>query len=138
MTIPQQKAMMHKYFPKFSPTWKKGTIIWYGLIRPTELSDEYKIRIKYRLNFSPNVRVLTPKLQGVRHNEPIPHIYNSGNLCLYLPRTNEWTPSMPIAQTIVPWTYKWLYFYEFWQVTGTWSGGGEHPRYTSELKRARQ
>jgi len=78
---------------------------------------------------------LTPKLQRVRYDEPIPHIYNSGDLCLYLPRINEWTPSMSIAQTIVPWTYKWLYFYEFWQVTGTWSGGGEHPRYRSELKK---
>ena len=32
-----------------------------------------------------------------------------------------------IANTIIPWTVEWLYYYELWQATGEWLGGGEHP-----------
>ena len=135
MTLLQQKAKMHKNFPEFLATWKKGVIIWRGLIRPTVLSDEYDIQINYRLGSAPKVKVLSPKLQRGPNNEQIPHIYNCGSLCLYLPRTSEWTPSMPIAETIIPWAYEWLHFYEFWQATGKWSGGGEHPRFRSERKK---
>ena len=34
---------------------------------------------------------------------------------------------MWIADTILPWTSLWLYFYELWHATGQWLGGGEHP-----------
>ena len=25
------------------------------------------------------------------------------------------------------WTCEWLYFFEFWCITGKWCGGGKHP-----------
>ncbi|MGH8092034.1 MAG: hypothetical protein ACREIF_00990 [Chthoniobacterales bacterium] len=31
---------------------------------------------------------------------------------------------MRLADTIVPWTSRWLYFYEIWLATGEWMGGG--------------
>ena len=35
---------------------------------------------------------------------------------------------MPIADTIIPWTSEWLFFYELWLATGgEWLGEGEHP-----------
>jgi hypothetical protein len=34
---------------------------------------------------------------------------------------------MSIAETIIPWTSEWLYFYELWVFTGEWHGGGHAP-----------
>lgn len=135
LTLPQQDATIRKCFSEFRATWNKGMITWNGPIQPTVLSDQYDIRINYRLDSAPKVKVLSPMLKRGPNDEPIPHLYSCGSLCLYLPRTNEWTPDMSIAATIIPWTYLWLGFYEFWQATGSWKGGGEHPRFRAERKR---
>ncbi len=34
---------------------------------------------------------------------------------------------MRIATTVIPWLLEWLVYYEAWQATGEWLGGGEHP-----------
>jgi hypothetical protein len=34
---------------------------------------------------------------------------------------------MMIANTIVPWSVLWLFYFEDWLCTGEWSGGGVHP-----------
>jgi hypothetical protein len=49
-------------------------------------------------------------------------------LCLYLPSADEWMPTQLIAETIVPWTSLWLFYYETWHATGEWLGGGDHPK----------
>ena len=36
-------------------------------------------------------------------------------------------PRMLIANTTLPWTAEWLFFYELWLVTGEWDGGGHWP-----------
>lgn len=59
--------------------------------------------------------------------ERIPHVYPGKRLCLYLPRSGEWTHEKYISETIVPWTSLWFYYYEVWDATGEWLGGGEHP-----------
>ena len=47
------------------------------------------------------------------------------SLCLHVPE--DWNSGLFIADSIVPWTYEWLYFYEIWLATGEWCGGGtEH------------
>ena len=48
-------------------------------------------------------------------------------LCLYKPGNKEWMKHYSIAKTIVPWAIEWLYYYEIWQITGDWQGGGAHP-----------
>ena len=47
------------------------------------------------------------------------------NLCLYYP--SEWNSTMNISDTIIPWISEWLYYFEFWCITGEWYGGGKHP-----------
>ena len=47
------------------------------------------------------------------------------NLCLYYPC--EWNSTMNISDTIIPWISEWLYYFEFWCITGEWHGGGKHP-----------
>ena len=47
-------------------------------------------------------------------------------LCLFDPAAYEWDPHLRIAETILPWSIKWLACYEFWLMTGRWVGGGRH------------
>lgn len=118
---------MQKRFPEFSHDWTRGRVIWRGVIRPTPMSDQYHVRVRYRLGKSPRIWVVEPRLEKRPGSKRIPHTYARDRLCLYLPRAQEWTPSMPIADTIIPWTHLWLFHYEIWWATGEWHGGGVHP-----------
>lgn len=100
---------------------------WTGQMRPSSLSMEYKVRITYKLEGKPRVSVLSPALQARGDGEPIPHVYDGPELCLYLPCAQEWKPSLLLSETILPWTSLWLFYYETWHSTGVWAGGGVHP-----------
>ena len=39
---------------------------------------------------------------------------NPARLCLSLPGTGKWSPAKRISETIVPWTYLWLWYFEEW------------------------
>ncbi len=89
--------------------------------------------IEYR-TLRPQVYVVDPPLRRrtTKTDEPIPHIFpytgrRGPRLCLYFSQFGEWDFSMPIADTIIPWTSKWLCYYEIWHTTGKWKGGGIHP-----------
>ncbi|MFC8563905.1 hypothetical protein [Peribacillus frigoritolerans] len=126
LPLSKQVIAMEKLCPVFEVSWKKNTVIWTGNLKPTEMSATYTVQISYSLDMAkPEVIVLSPKLKR-RGNEKIPHIYPGEKLCLFRPRKKEWTKEMLIADTIVPWTSLWLYYYELWLATGFWLGGGEH------------
>lgn len=101
-------------------------LIWRGRLQPTPLSDSYEVRIQYTLGHYPEIDVLSPTLMR-RGEEPIPHMYGQKTLCLFNPNKREWNSKMRIDRTILPWTSVWLFFYEIWQATGEWKGGGDHP-----------
>lgn len=69
-----------------------------------------------------------------------PHKYdvdpenNMVQICLY--RYREFTKDKFLANTIIPWTVEWLYFYEIWLATREWCGGGEHPINISKEEQA--
>jgi hypothetical protein len=134
LAIPAQIARMRDLYPGIQKTsWQLGVIVWEGGLRPTDVSENYRIRISYRLRKAPRAYVLEPVLSRNEKGEKIPHRYADGSLCLYYPEYDEWSPKMFIAETIVPWTALWLYHYEVWHATNQWLGGGiEH----SGLKRA--
>lgn len=92
------------------------------------MSQEYRIKVLYKLDEPPKVWVLSPVLVNRSEHEPIPHVYPGPRPCLYLPYSGEWAPDRFIADTIIPWTSLWLYYYEVWHATGEWVGGGEHPQ----------
>ncbi|OCA92601.1 hypothetical protein [Pseudobacillus wudalianchiensis] len=128
LSLSKQVIAMEKLFPSFEVSWKKNTVIWTGNLKPTEMSATYTIQISYSLDMKkPEIIVLSPKLKR-REDEAIPHIYPEEKLCLFQPRKKEWTKETFIADTIVPWTSLWLYYYEMWHATGAWLGGGEHFR----------
>lgn len=79
----------------------------------------------------PEVIVLEPDLRTLAGGKKIPHTYaydgKGTRLCLWWPKGRDWLPSMRLADTFLPWTAEWLYFFELWLLTGEWSGGGQHP-----------
>lgn len=127
LTVPQQLWRMRELYPQFTFTWERGLIRWTGDIQPTDASCRYRIAISYRLEQTPKVNVLSPRLVDRGDGKPIPHRHKEGNLCLYLTNSGEWTIDQYIAETFVPWTSLWLYYYEVWLATGEWLGGGVHP-----------
>ena len=101
-------------------------------VRPTLISREYSCRIQLSTGgYNPEAWVLNPDLQQLADGARPPHIYDLVNgktqLCLFYPQSNEWTTQSWLAKTMVPWTISWLRFFEIWQNTGKWEGGGEHP-----------
>ncbi len=102
-----------------------GRIRWIGYLQPTPISERYRVRVEYSGQARPRVTVLSPELVVPDGKARLPHIFPSGDLCLHYP--GEWTPSMSIAYTIVPWASEWLLHYEVWRVTGTWTGAGHEP-----------
>jgi hypothetical protein len=114
-------------FPDFSVRINRSNLIWEAFLIPSPLSETYRVRITYKLNKSPRIKVIDPPLQKREGKKP-PHLYKGDFLCCYLPRSGEWDGQMFLARTIVPWACEWLLHYEIWLVTGEWRGGGIHPR----------
>lgn len=79
----------------------------------------------------PEMFVRDPDLNILAGGKKLPHVYpykgKGIHLCLWQPRYREWTWSMKLSETYVPWTIQWLFYFEDWLSTGEWAGGGEHP-----------
>lgn len=119
-----QKYLIEQKNPSFSCSITKNVLRCEGHIQPTWISYKYKIRINLKLGYHPEVYVIEPKLVCKEGMRKIPHTYPGNKLCLYFPKANEWSGRMRIIDTILPWTAEWLVFYEVWQATDEWLGGG--------------
>lgn len=128
-----QKIDLDLNYPQSYSYIKEGRLVWYGNVKPTPYSKEYTIKIEYKMGKSPKTWLIKEKLNPKTYGK-IPHKYGvdlekgTVQLCLYVPHRKEWMKSSSIATTIVPWAIEWLYYYEMWQITGKWLGGGEHPK----------
>ncbi len=122
-SLAQQAFDLRRRFPNGKVDPRRARLVWTGTIQPSPLSREYRVRVTYRWDHTPEVRVLDP-LEG-RSGESLPHVFGDGTLCLHLP--GEWTPGMFIADSTLTWTAEWLFNYEIWKATGEWHGGGEWP-----------
>lgn len=111
---------------------KNGKLIWRFDARPSPISRSYNIRLEYATSGSPNVYVEAPDITELADGRDLPHVYrNPLRLCLYMPTTGQWRPTKRIDQTIIPWTYTWLFYFEDWLAFGEWNGGGKHPGHES-------
>lgn len=121
LSVAHQALRLRLRFPNERyPVVKSGRLVWRLNLQPTPLSVVYQVEVRYRHRDTPRVRVLSPKLES-RPGETLPHVYPGNELCLYYRR--EFVGSRDfIADTIVPWTSEWLYFYEYWMSTGVWLG----------------
>ena len=120
-----QANHLKKMFPGANIRINRNCLIWQAQLTPTELSETYTVRLKYKLKDRPKVQVLKPELI-VPEGRRLPHTYSGKQLCLYYPGSGDWRGDMLLSQTIVPWISEWLLHYEIWLVTGKWHGGGIH------------
>lgn len=128
LSVALQAQSMKTKWPIFRVhSWKSNKIVWRGTIKPTSISEIYEVEISFRHCERPVIRILSPKLELAEGARRLPHVYKGDLLCLYYPRFQEWTSSKQLADTIVPWTSLWLFYYEVWVATGEWRGGGKHP-----------
>lgn len=112
----QHNLLLHR-FPFFrAKALRTGYAEWIGDLQPSEISAVYSIKVVYVKNL-PKVWVLSPDLKP-----RAPHLYKDRSLCLYWPQDGSWTPECILADTIVPWTAFWLYYYEIWLDTNKWVG----------------
>jgi hypothetical protein len=108
-------------FPHFTYRRERGVGVWRGTLQPHRLSQKYRIVLRYTPDSSPTVQVISPQLAL-----KAPHRWNDGSLCLFYPKESPWHRDMLIAETILPWTALWLYYYELWLDTGKWLGPSSH------------
>lgn len=127
LSLREQAYSIKTIFPQFElVSSSSNKIVMTGNLQPTHLSCSYKIKLEYGLEGAPKVWVISPELKCYK-NQPIPHMYEQDRLCLFYPKAKEWKRTMWISRTIIPWTSLWLKYYEIWQITGEWLGGGiEH------------
>ena len=103
-------------------------LIWSFEACPDPLSRTYRLRLCYARNTTPDVTVVSHNLRELSGGRTPPHLYHDPErLCLYMPSTGEWDPTQRLDQTIVPWSFLWLAYFEHWLATNEWGGGGEHP-----------
>jgi len=128
--LPVQQININAKWKEITSAFRidRNKLIWEGVVKPTEISRQYKLKIIYKHESEPSVYLLEPKFIELNDQNP-PHIYNydEQRLCLYYPQYREWTNQMLISDTIIPWAIEWLLHYEIWLSTGEWQGGGIHP-----------
>lgn len=130
ITLVEQKFVLKRSYPNSECFTNCRQLFWSGKLKPTPLSREYSVTIKYTLNTRPHIFVSGNELYNLE-SEHFPHKYFKDpetkivEICLY--RHNQFSSSMLLSDTIIPWAIEWLYFYELWLATGEWLGGGEHP-----------
>lgn len=130
LTLPQQHLFLMRSRQvvagagQLTPT----ELTWRFDARPGPLSRTYAVRLRYRIGSSPDVFVERPELRSLSGGRCPPHLYHDPDrLCLYMPSTGEWDPMKRLDETIVPWTYLWLEYFEDWLAMDVWRGGGNHP-----------
>ena len=123
--VREQVVRLRVVYPSFQVRMRGNMLECVCELQPTRWSASYRVRIEYEIHRAPRIFVEEPALE-LRCGKSIPHRYRNESLCLYLPGSGEWTAGKYLANTIIPWIVLWLHYYEYWQATGIWFGGGTH------------
>lgn len=123
INVAMQHLHIARRFPGFMRVGLRGATEWRGSFQPRETSPVYTVavRISHGVGAVPQVRVRSPALM-----RNAPHLYSDGTLCLYWPQEWRWRYDTLLAETILPWTALWLYYYELWLDCGEWLGPSSH------------
>lgn len=137
ISLAAQQGHLLRRYPDSRVVRRRERLIWSGMLTPAEYTATYDLLIDHQIGKPPLVYVIRPRLRLV-NGQGLPHVYPLNTLCLFL-GNREWHESIPIADTLVPWTSEWLLFYELWLATGgEWLGEGEHPPQGPVNRRARR
>lgn len=119
----REKKLIESHYDFLRCTIKQNQLICTGIVKPTEYSKEYCIKLVYDVLRVPKVYVEEPEIE---YNDDI-HIFpEEKNLCLYHSETDNfyWDyRKHNIFDTIIPWTLEWFVYYELYLINGRW----EHP-----------
>lgn len=126
-----QARQLKRVFPEACLTTKFDKQLEFSsYLQSSPIGKKYKIKIIAHIDKPIRVFIKEPKKLDLAYGEnKLPHVYSTVNqeLCLFYPKFNEWSYSMLIVNTIIPWTMEWLFYYEIWLTTGRWLGKGiEH------------
>ena len=115
-TLPELLKNCNEIKRKYSEaTYKvyKGKVVVNIFLQPSEGSMKYKVKLLAQIGSTKvDVFVIDPNIRDLKKKLPIPHLYPDGSLCLYYPNYNEWSAEDLWADTLIPWTCLWLYFFE--------------------------
>ncbi|HIP11149.1 MAG TPA: hypothetical protein EYG73_00385 [Arcobacter sp.] len=137
----QQHFISLKYCPlssNGSGKLKNNYFYWEFDIKPSDFSRIYKVLLIWDFTkTAPRVYILNDEIHNIAKEKNIPHLYSQEKiqLCLYYPSYNEFSRSMSLCETIVPWTFWWLSYYEEWLHSREWKGGGIHPAINQKDKK---
>jgi hypothetical protein len=130
-TLPELLKNCNEIKRKYSESTyivNKGKVVVNIFLQPSEGSMKYKVKLLAKIGSTKvDVFVVEPNIRDLKKKLSIPHLYPDGSLCLYYPDYNEWSAEDLWADTLIPWTCLWLYFFELWLAIGEWLGGGIHP-----------
>jgi hypothetical protein len=137
ISLRDQRRWMKTIHPAFQCSIKRigrrQSLICRGCLSPMPISEEYTVRIEYKIGDIPRVWIEHPDLTADNPGKRIPHTYKTGDICVF---RADFRRDQKLATTVVPWLLHWIVFYESWRVTGEWQGGGVHPSDTS-IRRSR-
>lgn len=149
LSIAEQDREIRRLYPGFRLVGDFGLwAVWEGTLTPVRKA--YTVRLTYfpRLFFT-EFQIANPRI-SITVEDPVigldprgtgelpPHVYPNisrpefPRLCLFDPATDQWDGDKLIAETILPWTARWLFFFEGWMATGEWFGGGRHPERSAD------
>jgi hypothetical protein len=135
--VATEEEGVRKHFPGFRrlPSLHGGGV-WRGQLRP--IAQTYEVRVEMAVGCADahlvypwratSVRVLDGAIRPAPGGTWVPHLYGpwddprGADLCLYYPPDETLPLGHEVAERLLPWAYEWLYYYEMWLVTGTWSG----------------
>lgn len=123
--LSEQLFRLRQLYPEAKVYIKRDVLYWDGYLRPTAMSDTYHIQISYKKRYRPKVLLSGDNVRGFDkgnfpHQFKLDSEHKMAQICLHL--NGEFNSYMFIADTIIPWTVEWLYFYEIWLATGEWHG----------------
>lgn len=128
VTLGLQLFSIKQSFPGFEFYRNEDEDYWIGQLTPS--GNTYTVKIVYQYTRSPKVFIIEPTIL-----KAAPHIYPDESLCLYYPLDKDYNNKFSIiADTIIPWTVEWLYYYEKWLDSGVW-WGPEAPHEENSIKR---
>lgn len=110
----------------------RGRELRFGFtVMPAEFSRDYRCQLRLYPARVPDMLVLEPNLKTLAPGRELPHVYPHDGigtrLCLWFPKSYEWSPTMRLDETYLAWTAEWLDYFEHWLATDEWTGGGVHP-----------
>ena len=123
----KQVAKIKQHYPQTVGQCKRGKVDLTLKLKPTSTSIVYTIKLFAKQDSTVvNIFVVNPKISLFENGKKVPHLYSDGSLCLFYPKYNELSYNDLWAETLIPWTSLWLFYYEIWKETGEWLGGGVH------------